>query len=107
MLYFGGLFGLLILGLWAFCLVDIVTTDEDACRHLPKLLWLLLVLLVPLAGSIVWLLAGRPASSVRQPGTMSPPVPGDTAYDRPGRFAAAAPPRAEAILGLRGGRYRA
>ena len=63
MLYFDGLFGLLTLGLWIFCLADVVTTERGTCRALPKLLWLVLVLLLPLAGSIIWLMAGRPLSS--------------------------------------------
>lgn len=60
MLYFDGFVGLVTLGLWIFCLVDVIVTDEASCRNLPKLPWLLLVLLIPLVGSIVWLIAGRP-----------------------------------------------
>ena len=48
---------LALIGLWIFCLVDVITTDESSCRNLPKMLWLLLVLLVPLVGSIIWLVA--------------------------------------------------
>lgn len=52
--------GLLIMLLWVFCLIDVVTADEGGIRHLPKMVWLLLVVLIPLAGSVVWLVAGRP-----------------------------------------------
>lgn len=52
--------GLLIMLLWVFCLIDVINADEGGIRHLPKMVWLLLVVFVPLAGSIVWLLAGRP-----------------------------------------------
>ena len=52
--------GLLIMLLWVFCLIDVITADEGGIRHLPKMVWLLLVVFVPLAGSVVWLLAGRP-----------------------------------------------
>jgi len=64
MLYFDGLFGLLLLGLWIFCLADVVTTKRGTCRTLPKPLWLALVLLLPLAGSIIWLMAGRPQATL-------------------------------------------
>jgi hypothetical protein len=90
MLYFGGLFGVVMLGLTIFAVVDVITTDEGSVRHLPKMVWLLLVLLFPLVGSIAWLLAGRPVvgtGSVRWRAheRVAPAFP---EYDRPGRFAA-------------------
>ncbi len=99
MLYFGGLFGLLVLALWVFSLVDIVTTAEDEVRHLPKLLWLLLVLLIPLAGSLVWLLAGRPRQiSARSDGRFQRDRPDYPEYDHPGRFTAPDPEADERFL---------
>lgn len=87
MFYFGGLFGLLTLGLWIFCLVDVITTADGDARHLPKLGWLLVVLFFPLVGSIIWLLAGRPVrvavAQAHEREASSFPE-----YDRPGRFAA-------------------
>ncbi|ANN15031.1 PLDc N-terminal domain-containing protein [Amycolatopsis orientalis] len=89
MLYFNGLFGVLTLGLWIFCIVDVITTDDGSCRNMPKGMWLLLVLLVPLIGSIVWLVAGRPQHTVRAPrGRYERETPSFPEYDRPGRFAA-------------------
>lgn len=52
--------GLIIAILWVFCLIDVITADDAGVRHLPKMLWLLFVIFVPLAGSVVWLLVGRP-----------------------------------------------
>lgn len=52
--------GLLIMLLWVFCLIDVITADGSGVRYLPKIVWLLLVVLLPLAGSLAWLLAGRP-----------------------------------------------
>jgi hypothetical protein len=87
MLYFDGLFGLLLLGLWIFCLADVVTTKRGTCRTLPKPLWLALVLLLPLAGSIIWLMMGRPQAAVSSP---QDPYVGEAAefpeYDRLGDF---------------------
>jgi hypothetical protein len=88
LLYFDGLLGIVTLGLWIFCLVDVITTDDSSCRNLPKLLWLLLVLVVPLAGSIVWLVAGRPQQAPRARGQYERHTPAFPEYDRPGRFAA-------------------
>ena len=34
--------------------------DKRAIRRMPRSLWVLLILLVPLAGPITWFLAGRP-----------------------------------------------
>jgi hypothetical protein len=59
MLFFDGATGLLLLGLWLFCIIDVITTPEGDCRNLPKLAWLLIVLLLADIGSIAWLVAGR------------------------------------------------
>jgi hypothetical protein len=37
-----------------------IQTDDAQVRGLPKLLWLLLILLFPIVGSIAWFIAGRP-----------------------------------------------
>ena len=60
MLAFDGVFGLALLGLWIYCVFDVITTDESLIRNLPKLLWLAIVLFIPDIGSIAWLVAGRP-----------------------------------------------
>jgi len=54
-----GALGLVLLGLWIFCLIDVITTPEGECRNLPKLAWLLIVLVLFDVGSIIWLIAGR------------------------------------------------
>jgi phospholipase D-like protein len=89
MFYFGGLFGLFTLGLWLFCLIDVITTGDGDTRNLPRMGWLLIVLFFPLVGSIVWLVAGRPIGAVaRRPGAHERDMPAYPEYDRPGRFAA-------------------
>ena len=89
--------GLLVLVLWVFSVVDVITSDEGAIRHLPKLPWLLLVLFFPLAGSVAWLVAGRPAGPSR-PRAYERDVPAYPEYDRPGRAAASSPEEDEAFL---------
>jgi hypothetical protein len=79
LLYVDGLLSLVVLGLWIFCLVDVITTDESVCRNLPKMVWLILVVFLPLVGSLAWLLAGRPQAPADLPykgnrGTSAPVV---------------------------------
>ena len=80
-----GALGLVLLGLWIFCLIDVITTPEGECRNLPKLAWLLIVLVLFDVGSIIWLIAGRNWN--RQPANL--PYKGN--LGRP-----AAPPRRRA-----------
>jgi hypothetical protein len=54
------LFGVVTLAMWVFSLVDVIGGDEGRIRHLPKVWWLLIVLFFPFAGSVAWLVAGRP-----------------------------------------------
>ena len=60
MIFGGGLFAFALLALWIYCIVDVIATNENLIRNLPKLVWLLIVIFVPTIGSIVWLLLGRP-----------------------------------------------
>lgn len=53
----------LLIAFTVFCLVDVVKTEDDRVRNLPKLLWLALVLLFTPVGGIAWLVAGRERGS--------------------------------------------
>ncbi|MGY4645462.1 PLDc N-terminal domain-containing protein [Cellulomonas sp. URHB0016] len=46
---------LLIIGLVVYSVLDIVRSDDDERLGAPRVLWVLLVLLVPLFGSIAWI----------------------------------------------------
>ena len=101
MLYGGGALFVVELCLVVYCVINIVTTPEGETRNLPKLLWLVLVLLFPIVGGVAWLVAGRPQGPAR-----SLPYKGNTGfppeYDRPGRATAYSPDDDEAFLrGLR------
>jgi hypothetical protein len=89
--------------LLVYCVLNIITTPESEVRNLPKLVWLVLVLFLPLVGGIAWLVAGRPQGPARAGGL---PYKGNTGrfpeYERPGRAAAQNPEDDEAFLrGLR------
>ena len=49
------LYLLLIVG----ALVTVITADEGSVKHLPKLVWVLLIVFLPLIGSIVWFVVGK------------------------------------------------
>ncbi|MBM7517379.1 PLD nuclease N-terminal domain-containing protein [Nocardioides nitrophenolicus] len=88
---------LLILILWVYCLVDVITAREDSVRNLAKTWWLLIVFFFPLAGSIAWFIAGRPTPEralTRDQGA----APGFPEYERRGRFAPADPEKDEEFL---------
>lgn len=53
------IFSLASMTLWVFCLVDVVTRDVRYVQHLPKTLWMVVILFVPVFGSVLWLVAGR------------------------------------------------
>ena len=50
----------LVLAFTVYCVIDVVRSEDSAVRGLPKMLWVLLVLLFPLAGGAAWFIAGRP-----------------------------------------------
>nr|WP_316299928.1 CoA-binding protein [Clavibacter michiganensis] len=51
-------FGLLPLLVAVCALVDLITRPDDQVKHLPKLVWILLIVFLPLIGSIVWFCVG-------------------------------------------------
>lgn len=63
-----GLIGLLLIGLWLYCIFDVIATEEFLVRSLPKMVWLFIVIMLPDIGSIAWLLLGRPAFAGWRPG---------------------------------------
>lgn len=46
--------------LLVYCLIDCIQTDSAAVRTLPKPVWVLLIIILPLFGGVGWLLAGKP-----------------------------------------------
>lgn len=50
---------MVLLGMVIYALVDCATTKKEDAKHLPKVAWLILIVLFPLLGSIGWLIAGR------------------------------------------------
>ncbi len=61
---------LLLLALWIHAFVDCLNTPENQVRHLPKVVWVLVILLFGevLVGPVAWFAAGRP----RRPRLLDP-----------------------------------
>ncbi|WP_190125847.1 PLD nuclease N-terminal domain-containing protein [Streptomyces inusitatus] len=53
---------LLVLALWIYAFIDCLNTPEKEVRNLPKVAWVLIVLLFGqvLLGPVAWFIAGRP-----------------------------------------------
>jgi hypothetical protein len=79
MLFFDGGLALIAFAVWVFCIIDVITTPEGQCRNLPKLVWLLLVIILVDIGSIAWLVAGRTWT----PRPADPPYKGNRGRPQP------------------------
>ncbi|REJ04235.1 PLDc_N domain-containing protein [Microbacterium bovistercoris] len=53
------LFSILVIALTVVALIDIITRDDSQVKHMPKFVWLLLVVFLPLIGGILWFAVGR------------------------------------------------
>ncbi|WP_328861426.1 PLD nuclease N-terminal domain-containing protein [Streptomyces sp. NBC_00306] len=62
---------LLVLALWIYAFIDCLNTPEKEVRHLPKVVWVIIVLLFGqvLLGPVAWLVAGRPRKGARGGGS--------------------------------------
>lgn len=58
-----------VLSFTVYCAVDAVQSDTNRVRGLPKPVWMLVIVLLPLVGGLAWLIAGRPR------GLLQPPPP--------------------------------
>ncbi|MBU6313145.1 MAG: PLDc N-terminal domain-containing protein [Actinomycetales bacterium] len=51
---------LLAIAVYIWFIIDVLRTPGTSTRTLPKFVWLLIVVLLPLLGGLIWLVAGRP-----------------------------------------------
>lgn len=52
-------FPMILLAAMVIALIDIIMRDDWQVRHLPKFGWILLVILLPLIGTLLWFMLGR------------------------------------------------
>jgi len=68
--------GALVVGLTIYALLDAVRTPAREERTLPKWLWVLVTLLFPVVGPIMWLILGRPKEQLAAQPVAGGPRPG-------------------------------
>lgn len=78
---------LILLTVFVAALVDIILRRDDQVRYLPKLAWVLIVILLPLIGSVLWFTVGREY----QPRPSRPRTVGMPGQHRPSAQAPSAP----------------
>jgi Phospholipase_D-nuclease N-terminal len=64
-----GIVGLLLFMFWIWAILDVISTDSAMARNLPKMTWLIIVIILPDIGAIAWLLLGRPERASWRPGS--------------------------------------
>ena len=53
---------LAVIGVMIYAVIDCLSTPDSETRGLPKPLWLLVIVALPLVGGVMWLLFGRAPS---------------------------------------------
>lgn len=58
---------LLAIAFYLYCIIDVIRTPKLEARTLPKFVWLIIVVVLPILGGFFWLLFGRvwPAGGFR------------------------------------------
>jgi hypothetical protein len=70
-----GLVTLLTLALTIYGVLDVVLTNKEDVRNLPKPLWIPIILAIPVFGALIWFVGGRPKQTPVVPGGRLPPPP--------------------------------
>ncbi|MBT2406812.1 MULTISPECIES: PLD nuclease N-terminal domain-containing protein [unclassified Streptomyces] len=55
---------LLIIALTIYAFIDCLNTPEEEVKHLPKVIWVIIILLFSIVGPVVWLFAGKKRTAV-------------------------------------------
>ncbi len=77
---------LIEMALLVICLIDAAQTPESGMRNLPKWAWIALIVIIPIAGPVAWLVAGRPRHQRGATVVSSPTrTAGFGEYERPRR----------------------
>jgi NADH:ubiquinone oxidoreductase subunit 6 (subunit J) len=52
--------------------IDVAQNPKSGVRNLPKGVWLLIVVVLPILGGIIWMLAGRPKRARKRKASQAP-----------------------------------
>lgn len=63
MLWLGGLITFVSIVVWVYAFFDALTTPGQETRNLPKVLWMVVIVLFFPVGAVLWLFLGRPRRS--------------------------------------------
>ncbi|KQQ90859.1 PLDc N-terminal domain-containing protein [Pseudarthrobacter sp. SL88] len=67
-----------VLVIFVYGLVDVIRTDGRLTRGISKPAWIVVMIILPVLGAILWLLIGRPrAAAPQQQGYRHPTAPDD------------------------------
>jgi len=70
------LLGLVLIAVTIYAVIDAIQTEDTKVKHLPKLIWILLILVFAPIGGIAWLVAGRERGpQTGRPGPRYPSAP--------------------------------
>lgn len=98
MVYLALIVTVLSLVFWVYVLFDVIGSEAEWVRLLPKPAWAVIVLFLPKIGAAAWFLLGRPRGErTSVEGPVGPPSPFPE-YDHPGRARAATAEEDEAFL---------
>ena len=64
------------LALTIYAAIDCVQTADEKVKHLPKIAWIVLIVLIPWIGPIAWLIVGRARSFPSGPWNPKRPITG-------------------------------
>ena len=65
----------LLLAVYVYTIVDVALRDRAGLRRLPKRGWLLVVVLLPLIGSVLWFVLGRARGARAEPDVVGERTP--------------------------------
>lgn len=57
----------LILVLMVVALIDAIRIDDSRVKHMPKVVWILLIIFIPLLGIVLWFALGRSYEGASRP----------------------------------------
>ena len=63
MIRFGGLLALVAFGFWLYALFDSISAPRERIRLLPKPVWVIVIVVLNIVGTVLWFTVGRPRKS--------------------------------------------